>query len=563
MTISMPARLAVAAVGFLLMTAAAAVPEQTTVHVEGTVRAADGTPMAGTYVSPGGLGQRIRIVTDADGRFAFDFDQPGAYFCWFAAPWHMTATVPLLIPASGRLHVDVRLQTVDYAEPFDTVSVVGDFNDFDTEQGAVAMTPRGDGTFAATIETTADSLHYQLLGVQAGEHPRTGRGYPLCGTQFDRLEFDFDRPLLQNHGGKYVAVVAARDGAAQIVFDPARLPRSGAPLDVTTDDATADGIIAADRAAHERADVAMEAHVAAQAAGNDSFQYDWAPARDRARGRIDTTDDPVVRRFRLVDFFRIPPAPEDSLLARRVVDDVPPDSPVWSLLWGGPFNTWSAIARTAGDDDRALRYAADVAAHHADADVRAAFLYYALGVAAERGDEDAQRRLYFKLTGEYPDHWLTEMASRRLAPDRAIEPGKPLPEFQLHTLHGDSAITREVLAGRVFLLDFWATWCKPCVSEMEYLHDAYDRFKDRGFTIVSVSFDRKPSHVDDFRRDEWPMPWLHAWVRPEELDALGETFEIGGIPRAILVGTDGVIVAEGPALRGGKLVPAVEAALKR
>jgi len=101
------------------------------------------------------------------------------------------------------------------------------------------------------------------------------------------------------------------------------------------------------------------------------------------------------------------------------------------------------------------------------------------------------------------------------------------------------------------LLDFWATWCGPCIGEMENLHKAYEKYKSKKFEILSLSLDQKPDDVVKFRKDTWKMPWLHAFVTDDQ--DLTNAFEVVAIPRPLLLDGSGKIVAMEGDLRGSQL----------
>ena len=111
------------------------------------------------------------------------------------------------------------------------------------------------------------------------------------------------------------------------------------------------------------------------------------------------------------------------------------------------------------------------------------------------------------------------------------------------------------------LLDFWGTWCRPCVAEMKTLHDTFARFKDRGFAIVSVSSNDPASSVRTFRAVQWPMPWAHVVLRDNGQEETLARFEVRSFPSPILIDARGVVLAIGDDLRGEALPRAVAAAL--
>ena len=82
------------------------------------------------------------------------------------------------------------------------------------------------------------------------------------------------------------------------------------------------------------------------------------------------------------------------------------------------------------------------------------------------------------------------------------------------------------MKGKIYLIDLWATWCGPCVGEMEILHEVYQKYKDNGFEILSISFDVSPKEVKAFRKKDWKMPWLHAFSEGQFASKAAKIFEV-------------------------------------
>ncbi len=137
-------------------------------------------------------------------------------------------------------------------------------------------------------------------------------------------------------------------------------------------------------------------------------------------------------------------------------------------------------------------------------------------------------------------------------PKNVIKVGEPVPEFEI-VLLDKQKVSNKSLKGKYYLLDFWATWCPPCVNEMEHLHRAYQRFKDKNFEMISLSLDQTEADINKFRTGKWKMPWLHAFMKNDPNRKVVKTFQVEYIPKPILIGPDGKILATESSLRGKNL----------
>lgn len=86
---------------------------------------------------------------------------------------------------------------------------------------------------------------------------------------------------------------------------------------------------------------------------------------------------------------------------------------------------------------------------------------------------------------------------RRMAPPPEVAllaVDQPAPAFTVRTLDGEK-VSLDDLQGEVVLVNFWATWCPPCRLEMPGFQSVYDRYKDRGFTVVGLATDADGARV--------------------------------------------------------------------
>lgn len=139
------------------------------------------------------------------------------------------------------------------------------------------------------------------------------------------------------------------------------------------------------------------------------------------------------------------------------------------------------------------------------------------------------------------------------------DPANTPPAFTARALDGRT-VSLEDYKGRVVLLDFWATWCGPCIAELPNVQRAYKTHHDAGFDILSVSLDRNKETLRRFVEREG-LGWTHVYNadnRPGEDPA--SIYGVRAIPTMVLIGRDGKVAATN--LRGQRLEAEVARALR-
>jgi|CXWL01.1.fsa_nt_gi thiol-disulfide isomerase/thioredoxin len=130
--------------------------------------------------------------------------------------------------------------------------------------------------------------------------------------------------------------------------------------------------------------------------------------------------------------------------------------------------------------------------------------------------------------------------------------GKPLPALVGKDIDGREVRTAD-FKGKVVLLDFWATWCGPCIEEMPLMQLTWEHLKDKGLVWVGVSGDQDEEAWRDFVKDN-----RLGGIQLRE-ESWGNALAVGGFPTILLVDRSGVVSCR---VRGGTIAQAAAAMLQ-
>ena len=140
----------------------------------------------------------------------------------------------------------------------------------------------------------------------------------------------------------------------------------------------------------------------------------------------------------------------------------------------------------------------------------------------------------------------------------STQAGKPIIDFTQNDADGNPVTLSELAAGKLLLVDFWASWCPDCRKENPNVVAAYNQFHEQGFDVLGVSFDtKKEAWLAAIEKDG--LTWTHVSDLQGWNNAAGQLYSIAFIPLNALI-KDGMIVARN--LEGEELMAEIERQLK-
>ncbi|MGB9856440.1 MAG: TlpA family protein disulfide reductase [Caldisericum exile] len=252
---------------------------------------------------------------------------------------------------------------------------------------------------------------------------------------------------------------------------------------------------------------------------------------------------------------------------KKLLNTIEPNSPLWGYyeFYNQPVKGITSILLYI-NDNIFHKYLNDLVLTNPIKEVQIDALETAIEICFDI-KKDKQNGNYFLqiLSSNFPNSEAAKIAEDKYGNKGKVRVGSKLTDFEFSLISPQNDIKKTTLVQfqnkKYLLLDFWATWCKPCIAEFPYLKEAYNNFKNKNFEILSISFDEDPHKVINFISKK-NFPWHFAIETNGFNSKIAKNLEIFAIPFTVLLSPDGTVVAKGGELRGNRLIETLKKHLK-
>jgi len=460
----------------------------------------------------------------------------------FSAPGHRPAFT-FLMPDFDTIHFKASLKTGEEPEEMNPV-VIGNLNSFDARSG-IEMDLDEDGIWRTRLETELDTIQY-VIYLNTMIAPPGNTGNIIINTESRGFETTFLAEVIRTEG----------ESGVTVEFNPNTLPEGETESKIEIVSQTTENIKGVSEISALMFDEYMNqvfSSVMHHRSGKPGmYEHNMEPFLEELEELTVQYDNSDVAFAATLAKLRFPNEIEISKTeVSKLLSEISAESPLWILH---PTVLTTALEKTGVEEYESL--VQDIAERSPFHQIRGEALFNLIRYYYNNNMEREWHAAFSKLTSNYPNHFRTTRAYGEYAPQVPIAEGMPLKHDEFNALDGSDKIRLNELEESFLLIDFWASWCGPCIAAMPKLHDLNDKMGEDDFAIVSISIDEKREHVLSVQ-EEWEMPWYNAYENPHTGDKIRE-LGIFSVPRYLLLGPDRKVLTQNQnELRRGDLAEVI------
>ena len=447
----------------LALFALAALPLSAQITVKGEISTINGTPLKQAHVHLYPLGQGIgtepikTVDVNKDGTYSLSLKEPGYYQIVVTGVDYNYVSLPLFADKEEALYtLDIQPPLFTYNQNPDEVMIIGDWNNFNF-QTAEPMERGKDGKFTYTLKTDKKEIRYQLIGIAS-----TGQGMRSVNAP-NSNDYVYDG------GGDYRSIIRVKPGKVTITFDPADLPvELGSPEPVIQwSNIAQQELWEIDNLYTKTNNEFIQAAMAARE-NNQPINAAgiWKPFGELMGEFLNKDHDLRTRQFAALTYARVlrySQNPENSFIDQKTISTIrellPPESPLWSA---NPALATVVAMHGADNPNNAMM---EVVQKNPDHTVQGIALSQLAMSEYYNGDQAKAMEYYATLKSNYSDVEDIGYVLDRLNPNKRVQKGKEVPDFEVTLLskatnpNGSSSapvtVSKASMKGKYYMIDFW------------------------------------------------------------------------------------------------------------
>ena len=524
----------------ILLLAASALQSRT---IEGKLTGYDNMPMYSAHVNFSDIKGEHHILVNKDGTFKIDVNEDYFVEIEFTGVNHQSYTKKIFFPDGRKpLDIAIKLEPNIIPKKFNKILINGNFNDFSMDNGLIEMAENSDSVYSASVKKISDTLLYQVM-FDAGKNNKRS----INGQQSDFYVYDGE--------GDYRSGIISNTDVVNIKLDLKKFPKGKYSSSVTSNDKLVQFSLGLEKQLNDYYYdyIVKRSEVVMNYKKYDNPDSEVAKYKKMYFDSVEKVIQPIKdKNLRFMTLLTYMDIASDGINVEDIKDVIRKDLvkelksylPVDSKFLDKPkYNDNPLfISRILEKDYYKSDYLNKIIETH-NTDGTAWLVLYAIRYSDRLKDTINVNKYYKLIMNKFPDSKQARYAKNELGKDIHIAVGKQIPDFKFANLDNPSdTIKPASLKGKYVLFDIWGTWCGPCLMEMKYLDSAYKTFKDKNFIIYSHAVDKGPKVVQNFRKNKWPMPWLHSLAEGGWDSEQVKLFEVVGVPKTFLVDPDGKIV---------------------